>query len=145
MASVNAINTKTDLTVQIFDRFYGYEQTVPVAAYDAVLSYFRSVFGSDEAAGNFTVSLFRVSDQTGIPVMTLLQQFQRHPQFQHLVGCECANSKQLLRGTQHQDLKHAKFPSRHLHREKSWQVCGPRHAQIQIRLGNDIHDVPGFK
>ena len=76
MASVNAINTKTDLTVQIFDRFYGYEQTVPVAAYDAVLSYFRSVFGRDEAAGNFTVSLFRVSDQTGIPVMTLLQQFQ---------------------------------------------------------------------
>ena len=54
MASVNAINTKTDLTVQIFDR----------------------VFGSKEAAGNFTVSVFRISHQTGIPVMTLLQQFQ---------------------------------------------------------------------
>jgi hypothetical protein len=76
MASVNAINTKTDLTVQIFDRFYGYEQHVPVEAYDAVLSYFRSVFNSAEAAGNFTVSLFRVSKQSGIPIMTLLQQFQ---------------------------------------------------------------------
>jgi hypothetical protein len=76
MASVNAINTKTDLTVQIFDRFYGYEQHVPVEAYDAVLSYFRSVFSSAEAAGNFTVSLFRVSKQSGIPIMTLLQQFQ---------------------------------------------------------------------
>ena len=76
MASVNAINTKTDLTVQIFDRFYGYEQTVPVEAYDAVLSYFKSVFRSAEAAGNFTVSLFRVSQQSGIPVMNLLQQFQ---------------------------------------------------------------------
>ena len=76
MASVNAINTKTDLTVQIFDRFYGYEQTVPVEAYDAVLSYFKSVFESAEAAGNFTVSLFRVSQQSGIPVMNLLQQFQ---------------------------------------------------------------------
>jgi pyruvate/2-oxoacid:ferredoxin oxidoreductase alpha subunit len=76
MASVNAINSKTDLTVQIFDRFYGYEQHVPVEAYDAVLSYFRSVFSSAEAAGNFTVSLFRVSKQSGIPVMTLLQQFQ---------------------------------------------------------------------
>jgi len=76
MASVNAINTKTDLTVQIFDRFYGYEQQVPVDQYDAVNSYFRSVFDSIEAAGNFTVSVFRVSNQTGIPVMNLLQQFQ---------------------------------------------------------------------
>jgi len=76
MASVNAINTKTDLTVQIFDRFYGYQQHVPVDAYDAVLSYFRSVFRSAEAAGNFTVSLFRISQATKIPVMSLLQQFQ---------------------------------------------------------------------
>jgi pyruvate/2-oxoacid:ferredoxin oxidoreductase alpha subunit len=76
MASVNAINTKTDLTVQIFDRFYGYQQQVPVDAYDAVLSYFKSVFESAEAAGNFTVSVFRISHATNIPVMTLLQQFQ---------------------------------------------------------------------
>ena len=76
MASVNAINNKTDLTVQIFDRFYGYQQQVPVDAYDAVLSYFKSVFGSREAAGNFTVSVFRISHLTNIPVMTLLQQFQ---------------------------------------------------------------------
>jgi hypothetical protein len=76
MASVNAINTKTDLTVQIFDRFYGYQQHVPVDQYDAVLSYFKSVFKSDEAAGNFTVSVFRVSKQANIPVMDLLQQFQ---------------------------------------------------------------------
>lgn len=76
MASVNAVNNKTDLTVQIFDRFYGYQQQVPVDAYDAVLSYFKSVFGSAEAAGNFTVSVFRISQSTNIPVMTLLQQFQ---------------------------------------------------------------------
>lgn len=76
MASVNAVNTKTDLTVQIFDRFYGYEQQVPVNQYDAVLSYFKSVFGTNETAGNFTVSVFRISQQTNIPVMNLLQQFQ---------------------------------------------------------------------
>jgi hypothetical protein len=76
MASVNAVNNKTDLTVQIFDRFYGYQQQVPVDAYDAVLSYFKSVFGSAEAAGNFTVSVFRISHSTNIPAMTLLQQFQ---------------------------------------------------------------------
>jgi hypothetical protein len=76
MATVNAINTKTDLTVQIFDRFYGYQQQVPVDEYDAVLSYFKSVFGTPQAAGNFTVSVFRISSQTGIPIMSLLQQFQ---------------------------------------------------------------------
>ena len=76
MGSVNAINNKTDLTVQIFDRFYGYQQQVPVDQYDAVNSYFQSVFGSKEAAGNMTVSVFQVSHATNIPVMTLLQQFQ---------------------------------------------------------------------
>ena len=76
MASVNAINNKIDLTVQIFDRFYGYQQQVPVDAYDAVLSYFKSVFASAEAAGNFTVSVFQISQATKIPAMTLLQQFQ---------------------------------------------------------------------
>lgn len=76
MASVNAYNTKIDQTVQIFDRFYGFQQHVPVDEYDAVLSYFRSVFDSAEAAGNFTVSVFRVSNATKIPVMNLLQQFQ---------------------------------------------------------------------
>lgn len=76
MASVNAYNTKIDQTVQIFDRFYGFQQHVPVDEYDAVLSYFKSVFGSAEAAGNFTVSVFRVSNATKIPVMNLLQQFQ---------------------------------------------------------------------
>jgi hypothetical protein len=76
MGSVNAVNNKTDQTVQIFDRFYGYQQQVPVDEYDAVYSYFRSVFRTKEAAGNFTVSVFRVARQSGIPVMNLLQQFQ---------------------------------------------------------------------
>jgi hypothetical protein len=76
MASVNAYNSRIDQTVQIFDRFYGYQQHVPVDQYDAVLSYFKSVFGTLEAAGNFTVSVFRVSNVTKIPVMNLLQQFQ---------------------------------------------------------------------
>jgi hypothetical protein len=79
MGSVNAYNSKIDRTVQIFDRFYGYQQQVPVDEYDAVLSYFKSVFGdqlTSESAGNMTVSVFRISHQTGIPAMTILQQFQ---------------------------------------------------------------------
>ena len=76
MGSVNAINNNIDQTVQIFDRFYGYTQQVPVDQYDAVHSYFESVFKSADAAGNQTVSLFRISNATNIPPMTLLQQFQ---------------------------------------------------------------------
>lgn len=76
MGSVNAYNRNIDQTIQIFDRFYGYEQQVPVDAYDAVLSYFKSAFDSADAAANFTVSVFRISQQANIPVMTLLQQFQ---------------------------------------------------------------------
>ena len=76
MGSVNAINNKIDQTVQIVDKFYGYQQSVAADEYDAVLSYFKSVFGTATAAGNFTVAVFRVAQQSNIPVMTLLQQFQ---------------------------------------------------------------------
>jgi pyruvate/2-oxoacid:ferredoxin oxidoreductase alpha subunit len=76
MGSVNSINKSADQTIKLFDQFYGYQQNVAANDYDAVLSYFLSVFGSPEAATNFTVSLFRVANQSNIPVMTLLQQFQ---------------------------------------------------------------------
>lgn len=76
MSSVNAYNPKIDQTVQIFDRFYGFQQQVPVDQYDAVLSYFKSVFKSAESAASFTVSLFRISLVTNTPVMSLLQQLQ---------------------------------------------------------------------
>ena len=78
MGSVNVVNNKIDQTVQIVDKFYGYQQSVPVDEYDAVLSYFKSVFGdqlSGEAARNFTVSVFRVAQLSNTPVMNVLQQF----------------------------------------------------------------------
>jgi hypothetical protein len=76
MASVNVPNRSIDQTVQIFDRFYGYQQQVPVDQYDAVNSYFQSVFNTKESAGSMTVAVFRISHATKIPAMTLLQQFQ---------------------------------------------------------------------
>lgn len=76
MGSVNNYNSKIDTTVQIFDRFYRYQQNVPADQYNAVYSYFKSVFASKESAANFTVAVFRISSQTGISAMTLLQQFQ---------------------------------------------------------------------
>jgi pyruvate/2-oxoacid:ferredoxin oxidoreductase alpha subunit len=76
MGSVNSINTKIDQTVQIFDEFYAYSANVPAQEYDAVFSYLNSVFGTAEAAGNFAVTMFRIAEQSDIPVMTLLQQIQ---------------------------------------------------------------------
>ena len=71
--SVNAPNPKNDLTVRIFDGFYSYEQFVSVEEYDVVYSYLKSVFTTDAAAGNFTVALFRIADETRTPVLTILQ------------------------------------------------------------------------
>ena len=74
--TVNYANPNIDGTVKIFDEFYAYAANVPQMEYDAVYSYFFSVFGSAESAGNFTVTVFRISQTSDIPVMTLLQQFQ---------------------------------------------------------------------
>lgn len=76
MTTVNYSNPKVDQTVKIFDRFYAYEVDVPALEYDAVYSFFSSIYGTAQAAGNFTVTLFRISQSSGIPVMDLLQQFQ---------------------------------------------------------------------
>jgi hypothetical protein len=69
-----------DGTVKIFDEFYVYSANVPQLEYDAIYSYFLSVFGTAEAAGNFTISVFRISESSGIPAMTLLQEFQGQAQ-----------------------------------------------------------------
>ena len=72
MSTVNYTNPNLDLTVRVFDQFYNYEANVPAAEYDVVHSYFLSVMTSRQAAGNFTVSLFRVAEETNIPALTLL-------------------------------------------------------------------------
>lgn len=80
MATLNASNTSIDQTVRIFDKFYTFEQIVPVAEYDLVYSYMRSQFQTSEAAGNFTVTLFRIAQESNIPVLELLQEIQRYTQ-----------------------------------------------------------------
>lgn len=82
MTTVNYANPKTDLTVRVFDNFYNFDIDVPVEEYDVVYSFFRSVFTTAEAAGNFTVTLFRIAEQSGTPVLTLLSQIQDQNQIQ---------------------------------------------------------------
>ncbi len=76
MSTINETNFNKDLTVRVFDSFYDFEVAVPTAEYDIVNSYFRSQMRTRQAAENFTVSLFRVSDETGIPALDLLKAFQ---------------------------------------------------------------------
>jgi pyruvate/2-oxoacid:ferredoxin oxidoreductase alpha subunit len=76
MSSVNYTNYNIDQTVRVFDKFYDYDVNVPAAEYDIVYSYFESTMKTKQAAGNFTVSLFRVAQNTNIPALTLLEQFQ---------------------------------------------------------------------
>jgi hypothetical protein len=82
MGTVNVPNPKTDNTVRIFDDFYQFDVIVPANEYDAVNSFFESVYKSKASAQNFTVSLFRVAHQTRVSVMTLLQQIQTQDQVQ---------------------------------------------------------------
>jgi len=77
MTTVNNTNYSIDQTVRVFDKFYNYAADIPSQEYDAVLSYFRSVFTTQTAAENFASSLFRVAEETGTDAMTLLQTFQQ--------------------------------------------------------------------
>lgn len=80
MTSVNVANPKLGSTVRLFDQFYDYQTDVPASEYDVVNSFFQSVFKTKDAAANFTVTLFRISDQTNVPVLTILAQLQDQDQ-----------------------------------------------------------------
>ena len=76
MSTVNNANPRLGQTVRVFDSFYAFDVTVPAAEYDVVFSYFQKQMTTKQAAGNFTVSLFRVAQETGIPALTLLSEFE---------------------------------------------------------------------
>jgi hypothetical protein len=76
MARIIDERTSMDLTVKIFDDFYSFNMVVNGNEYDIVNGYFKSVCGTKQIAGNFTAFLFRISQETGIPVLDLLGQIQ---------------------------------------------------------------------
>ena len=80
MATVNIPNASLDKTVKIFDKFYEFEQVVQATEYDLVFSYMKSQFDSVDAAGNFTVTLFRIAQENNIDVLNLLQEIQKYSQ-----------------------------------------------------------------
>lgn len=76
MARIIDDRTSMDLTVKIFDDFYSFNMVVNGNEYDIVNGYFKSVCGTKQIAGNFTAFLFRIAQETGIPVLDLLGQIQ---------------------------------------------------------------------
>ena len=76
MGTVNAINPSVDLTVRVYDDFYNFSVEVDANTWDIVNSYMLSVFKTAEAAENFSTTLFRIADNTGIPVQDILAEIQ---------------------------------------------------------------------
>jgi len=68
--------TSMDQTVRIFDSFYSINLVVNANEYDIVHGYFLSVCASKNIAANFTDVLFRISQETQIPVLNLLDQIK---------------------------------------------------------------------
>ena len=68
--------TNLDQTVRIFDSFYAFNTVVNAVEYDIVYSYFVSVCATKNIAANFTAVLFRIAQETQIPVLQLLDQIK---------------------------------------------------------------------
>jgi len=76
MGTVNAINPNVDLTVRVFDDFYNFSVEVDANTWDIVNSYMLSVFRTADAAENFSTTLFRIANETEVPVLDILAQLQ---------------------------------------------------------------------
>lgn len=72
MARIVDSRTSLDRTVRIFDEFYGFNLVINAGDYDVVRSYFMGVCDAVQSAENFTVYLFRIAQETQIPIMDLL-------------------------------------------------------------------------
>jgi len=72
MARIIDSRTQLDQTVKIFDEFYEFSLVVNGSEYDVVYSYFKGICESTQIAANFTVYLFRISQETQVPVLDLL-------------------------------------------------------------------------
>lgn len=76
MASLADVRSRLDPTVRIFDEFYSFDLNVNSNEYEIVYSYFRSVTNDIQIAQNFTIFLFKISQETEINVMDLLSQIE---------------------------------------------------------------------
>lgn len=76
---VDKRNDEIDPTIKIFDEFYSANLAVNANEFDIVYGYFRNTCKTAEIAGNFTSLLFRIANQTGENVLTLLDAIEKTP------------------------------------------------------------------
>jgi hypothetical protein len=79
MATIQDNRNSLDKTIRIFDTFYNIDLVIDANQFDVVFGYFYETSGSKKIAGNFTSILFRISQMTGINVLTLLADLQGQP------------------------------------------------------------------
>lgn len=65
-----------DSTIRIFNEFYNVKLTVSANEYEIVNSFFRNYTTNEKVAVSYTETLFRISNETDIDVLTLLDSFQ---------------------------------------------------------------------
>jgi hypothetical protein len=73
MPQVIDSRSSLDGTVKIFDSFYSTELIINSNEFDLVRSYFIGVCDEAQIADNFTTFFFRISQESGIPVMDFLE------------------------------------------------------------------------
>jgi hypothetical protein len=66
----------TNQTTLIFDSFYNINLVVNASEYDVVYSYFFGVSDNTDIAGNFTAVLFRIAQEGGYNVVSMLETLQ---------------------------------------------------------------------
>ena len=82
MGSVNQLNPKLDITVRVYDEWNSFAIEVDANEYDVVNSYFESVFENKQIARNFTTTLFRIANETGISALSILDQIAGQSQIE---------------------------------------------------------------
>lgn len=76
MAKIVDSTKDIDRTIRIFDQFYSFNTVVNADEYDVVRGFFIERCETKNIADNFTASLFRISQVTGINVLTLLDELK---------------------------------------------------------------------
>lgn len=70
--TVDAPQSQLDKTVRTFEQSYDTQIVINAPEYEIVRSYFKEISNSDNIANNFATLLFRISNTTGIHVLSLL-------------------------------------------------------------------------
>lgn len=72
MAQILDTQSNLEKTIRIFDAFYKVDLVVNGNEYDIVFGYFKSINKSNNISSNFTSILFRISQETNVPVLDIL-------------------------------------------------------------------------